>query len=67
MADQKSVVTVCSLIVEGVTREVFELFGDRVPPVAIQPVQRKKAPKWPHRILPWYDATATLGGDYASY
>ena len=40
-------------IIEHITRELFELIGERAPPVAAQEVQYKVKPKLPRKLRPW--------------
>ncbi len=43
------------LPLEGITRELFALLGERAPPVAITDhVKYKERPKWSHKVQPWY-------------
>lgn len=41
---------------EGITRELYALLGERAPPIAINENKYKGRPKWMNklRVRPWY-------------
>lgn len=51
------------LVLEGITRELYALLGERAPPIAINENKYKGRPKWMNklRVRPWYVLYAIWG------
>lgn len=52
----------CFIIVEGITRELYALLGERAPPIALNENKYKGRPKWMNklRVRSWYASLQTL-------